>query len=99
MHAVEMARFRVDPARADEMQSRRVRAFEALQQQCPGLLSNQLIRLDERTWMDLVVWESRAAAEAAAREALTIPEAAAYFESLDEVVAMEHGEVVHASEH
>ncbi len=94
MAALEMARFRVAPEHEHDMREKRRAAIAALRRVCPGLVSEQLARVDERTWMDLIVWETRAAAEAAAEKALEIPEAAAYFGTLEEVVAMEHAEIV-----
>jgi hypothetical protein len=40
------------------------------------------------------VWETRAAAEAAAEAARGIPAARAYFATFDEVLGLEHGEIV-----
>lgn len=94
MEALEIARFRVSPEREVEMQEKRETAVEALRRECPGLVSAQLARLDDRTWLDLFVWTSREAAEAAAARAPEIPEAAAYFATLAEVLTMEHADLV-----
>lgn len=64
------------------MKEKRKVALEALHGGFPGLVSEQLVRLDERTWMDLIVWDTRETADTAAERAPQIPEAAAYFAAL-----------------
>lgn len=91
-----MARFRVAPERIPEVREKRKVALEALRGEFPGLVSEQLVRLDEQTWMDLIVWDTRETADTVAERAPQIPEAAAYFAALDEVVSMEHAEIVHS---
>lgn len=94
MEALEIVRYVVSPEREAEMREKRRVAVEAIERHCPGFVSAQLARLDERTWIDLVVWTNRQAATAAAARAPEIPEAAAYFATLQEVVAMEHADLV-----
>lgn len=45
----------------------------------------------------MIVWESREQALAAAEDAPSIPEAAAWFSHIAEVIGMEHADVVSAT--
>src|SRR5687767_772515 len=93
MEAFELARFRVDPSKVDRLRSAWRHAVDAIRARFPGLLEANLARLDERTWLDVWRWESAEAARAAAKGAHEVPGAAAYFELIDEFVAMEHADI------
>jgi heme-degrading monooxygenase HmoA len=61
---------------AEEEMLRRRPALEAgVREQLPGLIDIRLIRLDDGTYLDLLRWESRAAADAAIEKFAEIPEA------------------------
>lgn len=79
-HVVEWAPFTVIEG-ADEQKV--VAASEALQRDFlakqPGFVKRDLLRIDERRWVDLVVWESRAAVDHAMRAAATSQACHAYF--------------------
>ena len=94
MSAFELARYRVDPARADELQERWPAAVAAIRERVPGLVRANLTRLDDSTWVDVWEWESMDAATRAAAEAPSISEAAAMFAVIAEPLAMEHVEIV-----
>ncbi len=93
MSTIELARFTVRPENAEEMLERRPALARTLREQFPGFLSLALVRLDERTWLDVVEWVDRSAAEAAQEAIMGNPDCRAFLELIDEVVAMEHGEV------
>lgn len=94
MDVLELARYHVEASKAEQLRSLWPAAVAAVRARFPGLIDANLARLDERTWMDVWRWESRAAAKAAAEGAMSVPEAAAMFALIDEIVAMEHAEVV-----
>lgn len=94
MHALELARYHVDIDKAEQLRSRWPAAVAAVRARFPGLIDASLARLDERTWIDVWRWETLEAATAAAAGAGDLPEVAAMFALIDEVVAMEHAEVV-----
>lgn len=94
MQALELARYRVDPTKAEQLRSRWPAGVAAVRARFPGLLVAALVRLDERTWMDVWRWETLEAAKAAADGAASLPEAAAMFALIDEVISMEHAQVV-----
>ena len=93
MTAMELARFTVDPDDADAMLAARPAMLRALRERFDGFESLQLVRLDERTWLDVVRWADRAAADRGAATIGEVPECRAAFAYIKEVVAMEHGEI------
>jgi heme-degrading monooxygenase HmoA len=61
---------------AEEEMLRRRPALEAgVREKLPGLIDIRLIRLDDGTYLDLLRWESRAAADVAIEKFAEIPEA------------------------
>ena len=61
---------------AEEEMLRRRPALEAgVREKLPGLLDIRLIRLDDGSYLDLLRWESREAADAAIERFAEIPEA------------------------
>jgi heme-degrading monooxygenase HmoA len=59
----------------EEMISRRPALEAGVKEKLPGLLEIRLIRLDDGTYIDLLRWESREAADAAVEKFADIPEA------------------------
>ncbi|WP_306357496.1 MULTISPECIES: antibiotic biosynthesis monooxygenase [unclassified Nocardia] len=93
MTVLELARFTVDPTDVDAMLAARPAMLTALREKFDGFVSLRLVRLDERTWMDVVEWRDRAAADAAAAGIGAVPECAAAFAFIKEMVSMEHATV------
>jgi heme-degrading monooxygenase HmoA len=61
---------------ADEEMMRRRPALEAgVREKLPGLLDIHLLRLDDGTYIDLLRWESREAADTAIEKFAHVPEA------------------------
>lgn len=94
MATMELARYRIDPSRAQELEARWQPAVTAIRDRFPGLIAARLIRLDESTFVDAWEWETLEAALTAAEGALSVPEAAALFELIVEPPTMEHGEIL-----
>ncbi len=90
---LEVARFKVKVDDEGRMLAARPAMEAALARECPGFVSLVLSR-DGDTWVDIVRWESRDQAVAAMDKVMTLPECQAMFSLIDEVVAMEHLEVV-----
>jgi quinol monooxygenase YgiN len=93
MTAIEITRFRVDPARADELVAARAPMLAAFRAHRPAVLSADLVRIDESTWVDLVRWASRADFDAAQDHSADPPEMGAFFAVIAELISMEVGEV------
>ena len=98
MKALELARFTVDPAVAEDMLATRPDLVAELRQHCRGFRRLYLSRLDERTWLDVVEWEDRQAAEEAAETVMSLPACKRMFSYIENVVSMEHAEVVDEAE-
>ncbi len=87
----ELVRSRIRTGAEDEMLRLRPRMIAAVRERFPELIDARLIRLDDGSWLDLVEWSSREAAERAAASMSEIPEAAAMADLIDEIVSFEHG--------
>ncbi|MDI6103365.1 antibiotic biosynthesis monooxygenase [Actinoplanes sp. NEAU-A12] len=98
MMAMELARFTVDPRDVAAMLAARPAMLAALRERFSGFESLRLVRLDERTWLDVVIWASRADADAAAATIGDVPECRSAFAFIKEVVSMEHGEILFAGD-
>jgi len=92
--AIEMVRFTVKPGEEEALAAERPGMLEALTARYSGLVSARLAKLDGATWLDVIVWEGREEALAAAQGAQSIPECAAWFGHFAEVLGMEHADVV-----
>jgi hypothetical protein len=92
MNAVyEVVHSRVRRGSEDEMLALRPAMIDAVRSRCPGMIDAQLVHLDDGTWLDIVTWSSREAAERAATQFADIPEAAAMSGLLEEVLSFRHG--------
>ncbi len=87
----EIARSRLRPGAEGRMLELRPAMIEAVRARFPELIDARLVRLDDGTWLDVVRWRSREAADAAAAAFGEIPEAREMGELIEEVVAFEHG--------
>ncbi|GIF16852.1 hypothetical protein FHX34_1021112 [Actinoplanes teichomyceticus] len=96
--AMELARFTVDPQDVDAMLAARPAMLAALRERFSGFESLRLVRLDERTWLDVVIWASRAQADEAAALVGDVAACRNAFAYIKEVVSMEHAEVVFAGD-
>ncbi|MDQ4095292.1 MAG: antibiotic biosynthesis monooxygenase [Actinomycetota bacterium] len=87
----EVVRSRVRSDAEAEMLELRPKMIAAVRERFPELIDARLIHMDDGSWMDVVQWSSREAAEKAAAAMPEIPEAAAMMGLIDEIVAFEHG--------
>ena len=69
----------------------RPKMIAAIRHRFPELIEATLFKMDDGTWMDVVRWSSREAAERAAASMAEIPEAAGMMELVEEVISFEHG--------
>jgi hypothetical protein len=87
----EIVRSRVPADREQAMLDLRPRMITAMRRRFPELVEARLLKLDDGTWMDVVRWRSREAAERAAREFGEVPEARAMGALVEQVLSFEHG--------
>ncbi|WP_426513531.1 hypothetical protein ACPPVO_24765 [Dactylosporangium sp. McL0621] len=93
MALIRTTRFTADPADADLVLERRGQLIAAIRAQYAGPGETRLIRVDERTWVDMWRWDSPEIMSAALAGAPNLPEAAAAFAVARDVTA-EQGELV-----
>jgi len=77
-----------------EMVRRRPSLEAGVRAKLPGLLDIRLVRLDDGTYIDVLRWESREAADAAIEKFADVPEAGEIHEFLAEGLAHYRGEAV-----
>jgi hypothetical protein len=95
---LEIVRFRLKDEAENDLLAERPSVFELLRRDFPGVRAAHRARLDDGTWIDVVLWSSREEAEMAAREVMKKPEMAAFMRHVDEVLSFEHAEVHEAME-
>jgi heme-degrading monooxygenase HmoA len=88
----EIVHARIRDGVEEEMLSRRPALEAAVRQKLPGLLDIRLVRLDDGTYLDVLRWESRAAADAAIEMFSKVPEAGEIHGFLAEGLAHYRGE-------
>jgi antibiotic biosynthesis monooxygenase len=93
---IELATFTIRDGAEERLVAERPAMLAALRDRFPGVLSAYLTRADDGSWLDVIVWQSRAAAEEAARLVGTVPECAAWFDHIAASGGVRHVEVRHA---
>ncbi|MFD0690259.1 antibiotic biosynthesis monooxygenase [Actinomadura fibrosa] len=94
--AIELARFTIHDGAEERLVAERPAMVDALRRRFPGCLAAYLTREDDGSWLDVLVWRSRAEAERAAREVGSVPECAAWFRHIAESGGVRHVDVVAA---
>lgn len=91
--AMELARFRIHEGVEQRMLAERPGMITALRERFPACLAAYLTKEDDGSWLDVLLWRSRAEAEEAARLVSTVPACAAWFAYIAESGGMRHVEV------
>jgi hypothetical protein len=91
--AIEIARFTVKDGAEEAMLAERAAMVRALREHFPAHRDAYLTKLDDGTWMDVVLWSDRAQAEAAAEGVYAYPEIASWFRHTDRVIGFEYADV------
>ncbi len=90
---VEIVRFRVARENIEPFLAGRRGALDAIRASYPGMQSAHLAQLGEDQWIDIVLWDSKTQALAAAAGAMAIPSFAEWASYIAEVASMEHADV------
>ncbi|GAA0916597.1 hypothetical protein [Virgisporangium aurantiacum] len=93
MTIIRTTRFTADPGDAARVLERRRNLLAATRARFAGPAEARIIRVDERTWVDMWCWDSQETLDAALEGAPKLPEAAAAFEVARDVSA-EQGNLV-----
>src|SRR5689334_10750439 len=90
---IELARFSVKPGAEETFLAERPAMVAALRQRFPGCLAAFLTREEDGSWLDVLVWRSRADAEESAAQIGTVPEVASWLAHIAEPGGLRHVEV------
>lgn len=93
---IELATFTVRHGAEERLLAERPAMLAALRGRFPGVLAGYLTRADDGSWLDVIVWRSRAEAEEAARLVDAVPECAAWFAHIAPSGGIRHVEVRHS---
>lgn len=93
---IELARFHVHDGAEAQLVAERPAMVEAMRKRFPACRAAYLTREDDGSWLDVIVWRSRAEAQEAARQIDEVPECAAWFRHIAESGGLRHVEVVSA---
>lgn len=91
--AIELARFTIKPDAETALLAERPAMITALRQRFPACLAAFLTREEDGSWLDVLVWRTRAEAEESAAQIATVPEAVAWFRHIGESGGLRHVEV------
>jgi hypothetical protein len=69
--------------------------LRALRHAFPAARAAWLTKQDDGSWLDVILWSSRKAAEEAARRSGELPETRAWFQHIGESHGLRHVDVVH----
>jgi hypothetical protein len=90
----EHAAFTVHDGHEQALLDERPAMLSALRRAFPGLVSAWLTQREDGSWLDVILWETREAAEYSAAHVGEIPEAVAWFAHIDQSRGIEHLEVL-----
>ena len=93
---VQVYRTTVDPANVDRLLEIRPSAIAQARAACPLLVRADLIRLDERTWLDILTWSEPGAVDQLMSVAADLPLVGQMHALISEVVAVDTGELAHS---
>ena len=91
----ELAHFVVHEGDEDALLAERPAMVRALQEAFPDALAAWLTRRDDGSWLDVVLWQSREAAEEAAGRIHEVAEARSWFRHIAVSHGLQHVEVIH----
>jgi hypothetical protein len=94
-HTFELAEFVVRDGEEEALLSERPTMVRALRETFPAALAAWLTRQDDGSWLDVILWQSREAAEEAARRIDQVAEARSWFRHIAESRGLRHVEVMH----
>lgn len=94
---VQVFRAEVEPANAEELLRIRPAAIAEAQAACPVLRRAELVRLDERTWLDILVWGAPDGEEQLMACAEPLPTVGRMHSLIGAVHAVDRGELAHST--
>lgn len=96
MTTMELASFRIQDGAEEALLAERPAMLAAMREAYPACLAAYLVKQDDGSWTDIVLWRSLADAQESARTIMNVPECAAWFRHISESLGMRHAEVADA---
>lgn len=94
-HVVELTRVIVKPGEENALVADRSAMLQAFARDRTGFRGAYLAKLEDGSWLDIVVWASAEDAAASAAKGPNLPEIGAFFSHIAELKSMEHANVFH----
>lgn len=94
---VQVYRATVDPANVPRLLEIRPAALAQAQAACPVLVRADLVRLDERTWLDILTWSEPGGVDQLMAVAGDLPLVGQMHALFGEDLAVDTGELVHTT--
>ncbi|RKN14706.1 hypothetical protein D7147_27715 [Micromonospora musae] len=94
MPTVELTRFRVDPARENDLLQARPQMLADFQADRSGFIEARLVRLPNDEWLDIVLWETPEDFAASRAKGANLPGIAAFFDAIGALISAEEGTAV-----
>jgi quinol monooxygenase YgiN len=91
MTTVELTRFRVLPAKTDELLAARPEMLKDFEADRTGFLKARLVQLPNDEWLDIVEWESAEDFAASREKGPNRPGIARFFAAIDSLVSAQEG--------
>jgi len=88
---IELTRFRVDPARVDDLLRARPAMLADFRADRAGFVDARLVRLPGDQWLDIVTWRSPDDFAASRAKGANLPGIRGFFGAVAEVVSAEEG--------
>jgi hypothetical protein len=96
---LELGRYVVEGDQERPFLAKRGAMVEAAKENFPGLIDVTLARLDDGSYVDVLIWEDRSFCELAMAKAEAVPAVADWLRHIGEDFSVEFGKVVDAEEH
>lgn len=91
MTTVELTRFRVLPARTEELLAARADMLKDFEADRAGFLGARLVQLPNDEWLDIVDWATPMDFAASREKGANLPGIARFFAAIDALVVAEEG--------
>lgn len=91
MTTVELTRFRVEPARVEELLRTRPAMLADFRADRAGFLGARLVRLPGDEWLDIVTWSTPEDFAASRAKGANLPGIAAFFAAIAALISAEEG--------
>ncbi|GAA2771592.1 hypothetical protein [Nonomuraea dietziae] len=93
MYAIEIVRFTVKKGAEQAMLAERPAMVRAIRLRHPIYMDAYLARLDDGSWVDLVIWADRAQAESITEDIHLDSDIAKWFRHIDQILGSDYADI------